>query len=120
MPLPALLLHAHSCRLRRRSFLGTSLCASAVFVVLFVFVEGQLGHGATLALYPPFWLVIVFACAARMRDRGRSPFWLVLILVPVLGPAWLAVELLFRGGTEGVNQYGPDPRTARADYLTVE
>src|SRR5262245_21974074 len=56
--------------------------------------------------------------AKRMRDRGRSPAWLLAALVPLLGPLWLLVELGLRKGTPGENQYGPDPREA-GDYLTV-
>ena len=42
------------------------------------------------------------------------------LLVPVLGPVWLVISMGFRGGTEGHNQYGADPRMANVDYLTVD
>ena len=54
----------------------------------------------------------------RLRDRGRSPFWLLAGAVPILGPLWLLIELGLRRGTPGENPYGPDPLRA-GDYLTV-
>lgn len=106
-------------RVPRSAFWWTSLAAWAVFIVLFVFVEASLSRGATWVLYPPFLWSVVALALRRMRDRGRSPWWLLAILVPVLGPLWLALELGFLRGTPGENQYGPDPLGAGVDYLVV-
>ena len=54
-----------------------------------------------------------------MRDRGKSPAWLLVALIPVLGPLWLCVDLGLLRGTPGENQYGPDPLILDSDYLTV-
>ena len=56
----------------------------------------------------------------RAHDRGHSAWWLAWALVPVLGPALLAVDLLARRGTHGENQYGDDPTEHRLDHLRVE
>jgi uncharacterized membrane protein YhaH (DUF805 family) len=45
----------------------------------------------------------------RWHDRGKSGMWLLIWLVPVIGPIWLLVELGFLRGTDGWNDYGPDP-----------
>jgi uncharacterized membrane protein YhaH (DUF805 family) len=45
----------------------------------------------------------------RWHDRGHSGWWVLVVLVPVLG--WL-VALVVNGllrGTPGANAYGPDP-----------
>ena len=55
----------------------------------------------------------------RLHDRGRSAWWLIVLLIPVLGPLWLAIELALRRGTPGENQYGADPLERHYDYLTV-
>ena len=44
----------------------------------------------------------------RFHDRGRSGWFILLLLVPVLN-LWPAVEMLFLRGTVGENRYGPDP-----------
>ena len=55
-------------------------------------------------LYP--WLALY---AKRWHDRGKSGWWSLIVLVPILGAIWILVELGFLRGTEGPNQYGPDP-----------
>ena len=45
----------------------------------------------------------------RWHDRGKSGWWLLIGLVPIIGPIWLLVEMGFLRGTEGWNDYGPDP-----------
>lgn len=42
----------------------------------------------------------------RWHDRGKSGWWVLLWLVPVVGQVWTIVELGFLGGTRGDNKYG--------------
>ena len=107
-------------RIARATFWWTLVLAGAGFVVLFVFLDSILGRPATLALYPPFFWIAAAAAVKRMRDRGRSPAWLLAALVPVLGPLWLLLELGMLRGTPGENHYGPDPLELDTDYLTVD
>ncbi len=49
----------------------------------------------------------------RMHDSNRSEYWLLLVFIPVVG-----LILLFffaQLGTEGDNQYGPDPLLTKQD-----
>jgi uncharacterized membrane protein YhaH (DUF805 family) len=45
----------------------------------------------------------------RWHDRGKSGWWTLILLVPLLGIIWFLVECGFLRGTEGPNQYGNDP-----------
>jgi uncharacterized membrane protein YhaH (DUF805 family) len=56
-----------------------------------------------LALYP---LVSVFV--KRIHDRDRAGWFFLLLFVPLVN-LWPVVEIYFLKGTEGENQYGPDP-----------
>ncbi len=47
--------------------------------------------------------------AKRWHDRGKSGWWTLIMLVPFIGALWALVECGFLKGTEGPNQYGPDP-----------
>jgi uncharacterized membrane protein YhaH (DUF805 family) len=96
-------------RLRRRGFWLGSLAVTAAFALLFVLVERVLGRGATWILYPPFYWAFFALCTRRLHDRDKRPWWLLLVLVPVLGPSWLALELLLLRGTPVPNTYGPKP-----------
>ena len=45
----------------------------------------------------------------RCHDRGKSGWWCLLLLVPVLGTIWAIVDLGILEGTPGRNAYGPNP-----------
>ena len=45
----------------------------------------------------------------RWHDRNKSGWWSLIMLVPIIGGCWLLVECGFLRGTEGPNNYGPDP-----------
>ncbi|HEX3883485.1 MAG TPA: DUF805 domain-containing protein [Stellaceae bacterium] len=47
----------------------------------------------------------------RVHDRGRSGWFILLMVVPFLN-IWVMIEMLFLPGTSGNNGYGADPATA--------
>ena len=106
-------------RLRRRDFLARLIIASAAFVMLFVVLERTAGHASTLLLYAPYFVVLASLAARRLHDQARPAWWLMVVVVPLLGPLVLAWRLLLTRGTRGANQYGDDPRLRGYDYLQV-
>lgn len=80
----------------RATFWWTLIALKLTFLVLFVFLRAEAGLASTLVLYPPFFWILGALLARRLRDRGRAPAWLLVLLVPVLGPLWLLVEAGFR------------------------
>ncbi len=54
-----------------------------------------------LFLYPSYAL-----CTKRWHDRGKSGWWSLIALVPLIGALWFFIELGFLGGEDGANQYG--------------
>lgn len=67
------------------------------------------------ALLPLIIVMLVFLWPSlaiytkRWHDRGKSGWWTLIILIPFIGGIWALVELGFLRGTEGANQFGPDP-----------
>jgi uncharacterized membrane protein YhaH (DUF805 family) len=62
------------------------------------------------------WPMLVVS-AKRWQDRGHASWWVLVVLVPVVG--W-AVTLVFNGllpGTPGPNRYGAMPGSPGADAL---
>lgn len=106
-------------RLRRREFWWRLLVSALMFALLFTTVQRFAGRPATLILYVPAFAIWFSLASRRLHDQARSAWWLVAAFVPILGPALLAYLLLFRRGTRGENQYGPDPRDDGRDYLEV-
>ena len=47
--------------------------------------------------------------AKRWHDRGKSGWWTLIILIPLIGGLWALIELGFLRGTDGPNEYGADP-----------
>lgn len=106
-------------RIQRSTFWWSQLALTAVFAVLFVFIDNVLGRPATWLIYPLFFWGTAAISVKRLHDRGQSAWRLLLLLVPVVGPLWWIVALGVRAGTRGDNQYGPDPLLAGVDYLVV-
>jgi uncharacterized membrane protein YhaH (DUF805 family) len=82
-------------------------------------IDATLGEGAGTAVVALLVWVAICIASRRLHDTGRAAWWLAAFLVPVLGALWLAWVLFLQKGTEGSNQFGPDPRQRAADYLTV-
>ncbi|NHZ70862.1 MAG: DUF805 domain-containing protein [Proteobacteria bacterium] len=67
-----------------------------------------------------FWLLFVLVYIAiiwiglavsikRWHDRGKSGWWILIGLVPIIGGLWALIETGFLEGDKGDNEYGPDP-----------
>lgn len=50
----------------------------------------------------------------RWHDLNKSGWWLLIALIPLAGALFTLVEQGFHAGTEGPNNYGPDPIQNRA------
>ena len=63
-----------------------------------------IGIISLIFLYPSLALY-----TKRWHDRGKSGWWTLIILIPIIGGIWALIELGILRGTVGPNQYGPDP-----------
>lgn len=54
------------------------------------------------------WISLAVA-VKRYHDRDKSGWWVLIIFVPVIGGLWYLIECGFLRGSEGHNNYGPDP-----------
>lgn len=66
---------------------------------------GPLGMIYVLALFLPSLGVAV----RRLHDTGRTGWWMLLVLIPLIGPIVLLVFFVL-DSTPGQNQYGPNPK----------
>ena len=70
------------------------------------------GAGLIRILYTLYWLAVLVPSIAvgvrRLHDTGRSGWWMLLGLVPIVGLVLLVFLVL--EGKRGPNAYGPDPR----------
>ena len=47
--------------------------------------------------------------AKRWQDRNRSPWWVLIVLVPVIGWLWALIDNGFVKGSAGPNRFGAAP-----------
>lgn len=62
------------------------------------------GIFALLAIIPAIMVYI-----KRFHDRDKSGWWVLIVLVPIIGAIWILIELGFLAGTPGPNRFGPPP-----------
>lgn len=118
MPLINLFLSVRG-RISRGDFWYAALLILSVFTVLSVALEATFGRASTWLLYAPLYWSSFAVSSKRYHDIGRSGWWLLLLLVPLLGPAWVLWSLGFRKGTQAENRYGAVPNREELDYLVV-
>jgi uncharacterized membrane protein YhaH (DUF805 family) len=73
-------------------------------------VDGLLGTGFIGFLY--YILVFLPSLAVQVRrlhDVGKSGWWILIGLIPLIGWIWLLV-LLVKDSDAGENKYGPNPK----------
>ena len=100
---------------RKQFWLRLMLPVFAVGIIL-VILDAALGTrdpesvGLFLGLFSLIWsLIIIFPSILvnikRFHDRDKSGWWVLIALVPLIGPLWLLIELGFLNGTPGPNRF---------------
>jgi uncharacterized membrane protein YhaH (DUF805 family) len=91
------------------------------FLIAFVIglIDGAIGAGFFSGIYVLAILVPSLAVGVRrLHDVGRSGWWMLIGLIPLLGGIVLFIFSV-QDGQPGSNQYGPDPRGRTAvDYVS--
>lgn len=99
-------------RARRAEYWWFILATILVSLVLGV-IDGLLGLGGEFGLLSNIWSLAVFlpslaAGARRLHDTDRSAWWLLIMLLPLIGVIVLIV-FFAQKGTDGPNRFGADP-----------
>jgi uncharacterized membrane protein YhaH (DUF805 family) len=112
-----------TCFSKYATFSGRARRAEYWWFTLFLFIANAIlglldgmsfgwGHGMGQPLSALFSLATFLPSLAvsvrRLHDTGRSGWWLLLVLIPLIG--WLVLLWWFvTEGDAGANAYGPDP-----------
>ena len=84
-------------RLTRAGFWLRHVSLVPIGLWLVIAAAETLGGPYDLPLVIAFVLLLVSIWGRRLHDRGRSAWWLLATLVPVLGPLFLMIECGLRG-----------------------
>ncbi len=63
--------------------------------------------GGIMAVVGIWWSLAV--AVKRCHDRGKSGWWVLVALIPIIGFIWWLVDLGILEGEEGENRWGPNP-----------
>jgi uncharacterized membrane protein YhaH (DUF805 family) len=102
-------------RIPRRVFWGVSLLYTIAFYAIVLGLVAEFGEDSPfvtlsiLAMYPVMLWVSLAVTVKRWHDLDKSGWWVLIGLIPCLGPLWAFVETGCTRGTYGDNNYGPDP-----------
>jgi uncharacterized membrane protein YhaH (DUF805 family) len=107
-------------------YIGAILFLIAEFALFyFIFPDTRSGEGgygntnsAALTLFTVTVCAILFfgtwaglaISVKRFHDRDKSGLWLLITLIPLVGPIWFLIECGFLDGTQGANRHGPSPK----------
>ncbi len=101
-------------RARRREYWFFVLFSSIISILLSL-IEGLAGIAPFLGLL--YGLAVFIPSFAvlfrRLHDTGRSGWWVLLILVPIVGTIVILVFAVL-DSQDGENQYGPNPKSVPA------
>jgi uncharacterized membrane protein YhaH (DUF805 family) len=81
-----------------------------IFYVLAMALDGLVGTMIFSSIYSlALLLPSISVCTRRLHDTGRSGWWQLLLLIPLIG---LIVIVIFtvQDSQPGDNQYGPNPK----------
>lgn len=96
-------------RARRREY-WMFMLINLIVTVLLSFVTGLIGLEILSMIYSLGVLVPSIAVGIRrLHDTDRSGWWLLLVMIPLLG--WIALLVItLLDSTPGENTYGPNPK----------
>jgi uncharacterized membrane protein YhaH (DUF805 family) len=100
-------------RVTRQTFWMFTLWYAIIYVVISVVSDEVAGLFALAVLLPSLGLG-----ARRLHDIGKSGWWQLIGLIPVIG--WIVIIVwLATQGSAGANEYGADPRASAPSPMPV-
>ena len=105
-------------RARRAEYWWFTLFALIVYVLAALVDSASGSQVATIVAIVALILPSIAVAVRRLHDTGRSGWWWLLVLIPIVGPIVLIVFAATEG-THGENEYGADPKAMEGAAPTV-
>lgn len=110
-------------RARRQEYWMFALF-NAIFIIAIMTISGGIAAAtdlpALMGLYAIYALGVLIPSLAvavrRLHDVGKSGWFYLIGLIPIIGGIWLFV-LFVTEGDKGPNQYGPDPKAENMEEI---
>jgi len=103
----------------RRTEFWMFMLFNIIFMTIAIVLDNVIGTNFGELPYGFFYLIYALAIlipglaveVRRLHDTGRSGWWILISLVPLIGAIWLLVLLVLDSEPEA-NEYGPNPKAA--------
>ena len=101
-------------RARRKEYWLFTLCYTILYYIIWYAdasfgTVNEYGIGTISTI---FWIVMLLpglgVLVRRLHDTNRSGWWVLILLIPLVGMIWMIVLLCLQG-TSGQNRFGEDP-----------
>ena len=96
---------------RGKFWLGVAILYIVPFVLMLIASavgSGFMSFVVSLLMLGLIWPGLAISIK-RWHDRDKSGWWILIGLIPLVGPLWALIETGFLPGTSGTNQFGHDP-----------
>ncbi len=91
---------------RMHYWLGAVLPGNLFYLFAMVLgLPAYIGPGFLILMLVFAWVSLAIGCR-RCHDRGKTGWFQLISLIPIIGPIWLLVELGFLTGDDGENRFG--------------
>ncbi|MGB5965807.1 MAG: FAD-binding protein [Sulfurimonadaceae bacterium] len=94
-------------RVDRLTFWTTQLFIWLAFYIAFCSIDFLIGYSYTILIYPLLFWGLICTATKRLHDSNKSGLFLLVTLVPILGPLWLLYQLGLKKGGVFTNRFGP-------------
>ncbi|RZU02288.1 DUF805 domain-containing protein [Rivibacter subsaxonicus] len=108
---PGQILFSFQGRIPRKTYWIWGVGALLLVAIFFFILLGILGVKDQTTTYLVNALLLWPSLAItvkRWHDRDKSAWWLLIVLVPIIGALWAFIECGFLRGTTGPNRFGED------------
>ena len=80
-----------------------------------VTTDEEVGIATALYVLITLWPSLAIQ-AKRWHDRDKSAWWILINIIPIIGPLWALIENGFLAGTEGSNRFDQITSQASAAF----
>jgi len=82
-------------------------------VIVIIGIAAAISQTLMMIVAVPLYIGMIWGALAlqakRWHDRDKSAWWILIGLIPAIGPIWAFVEAGCLRGTVGGNRFGGDP-----------
>ena len=83
----------------------------AILFVASLLLGALLGHDGLIPFFVNMLILVagIMLHIKRCHDRGKTGWWCLLLLIPVVGMIWAIIDLGVLEGEKGPNRFGSAP-----------